>query len=137
MEEDEVFGWSNSYRAFLLLILLVPFVDIFIQLALENWAWTAVSVIFSVVILGMLLFSYRRPFIRLANGELRFYLLPIPPIVFQRVKLGEITGYWIENSKLVIDLVSGKKARANLYAVKAADREKLINLIMGTDHHLS
>ena len=134
---NETFGWSNSYRAFLFIVFLIPFVDVFVQLILENWAWMVVSIIVSAAILGMLLFSYRRPFIRLANGELRFYLLPMPPIVFQRVKLSEVTGFSVEKTRLVMDLVDGRKARANLFAAKADDRERLLRFLMGTDHQLS
>ena len=134
---NETFGWSNSYRAFLFIVFLIPFVDVFVQLILENWAWMVVSIIVSAAILGMLLFSYRRPFIRLANGELRFYLFPMPPIVFQRVKLSEIAGFSVEKNRLVMDLVDGRKARANLFAAKADDRERLLRFLMGTDHQLS
>ncbi len=137
MEVNETFGWSNPYRAFLLIVFLIPFVDIFVQLVLENWAWTAVSIVVSAAILGMLLFSYRRPFIRLTNGELRFYLFPMPPIVFQKVKLSEITGFSVEKNRLVMDLVHGRKARASLFAAKADDGERLLRFLMGTDHQLS
>ncbi|RJP29255.1 MAG: hypothetical protein C4536_11800 [Actinobacteria bacterium] len=137
MEVNETFGWSNSYRAYLLLAFLIPFVDIFVQLVLENWAWMVVSVIFCLVLLVMILFSFKRPFVELTNGELRFYLLPMPPIVFQRFKMSEIESFSVEKSKLVIDLADGTKARANLFAAKAADRERLLEFLMGTDHRLS
>jgi hypothetical protein len=127
MEGNETFGWSNSYRAVLLVIFFIPFVDIFVQLILENWAWMIVSVVFSVILLGMLFFSFKRPFIRLTNGELRFYLFPMPPIIFQRVKLSEVTSFSVDKSRLVINLVDGTKARASLSAVKTSDKERLLN----------
>jgi len=137
MEDNQEFGWSNTYRAFLFVAFLIPFVDIFIQLMLKNWAWMIVSIVFSVVLLGMLLLSFKRPFIKLANGELEFYLLPMPPIVFQRIKLSEIESFSVEKSKLVINLIDGTTARANLYAVKAADRERMLEYLIGTNHQLS
>lgn len=137
MEDNQEFGWSNTYRAFLFVAFLIPFVDIFIQLMLKNWAWMIVSIVFSVVLLGMLLLSFKRPFIKLANGELEFYLLPMPPIVFQRIKLSEIESFSVEKSKLVINLIDGTTASANLYAVKAADRERMLEYLIGTNHQLS
>jgi len=137
MEDNQEFGWSNTYRAFLFVAFLIPFVDIFIQLMLKNWAWMIVSIVFSVVLLGMLLLSFKRPFIKLTNGELEFYLLPMPPIVFQRIKLSEIESFSVEKSKLVINLIDGTTASANLYAVKAADRERMLEYLIGTNHQLS
>lgn len=131
MEEDYTFSWSNCYRVFLLVVFMIPFVDIFIQLALDNWAWLIVSVIFSVIILVMIIFSYIKPFIKLSNGILRFYLVPIAPFISQSIILNEISSYYVKKSNVTIILKNGRKARANLYAIKPADRELLLECLKG------
>jgi len=98
-EENRTFGWSNFYRACLLVIFIIPFVDIFIQLVLENWTWLIVSVVFSIIILLMIAFSFRKPFIKLENGELKFYLFPITPVIYQSIKLSEISDYSVKKDQ--------------------------------------
>lgn len=128
-EENRVFGWSNFYRICLMIALIIPFTDIFIQLALENWAWLTVSVIFSVVILAMIIASYWRPFITLSDGVIRFYLFPIAPIVFQKIRLNEIASFSVKKSSLIVILANGRKARVNLYAIAPSDRNGLLVVI--------
>jgi hypothetical protein len=127
--EDSTFRWSNFYRAFLGVIFALAFIDIPTQLILRNLAWTIVSVAFCLVIIVMIVFSYKRPFIKLSNGILKFYLLPIPPIAFQTIRLSEISDIQVENSSLRIILSNGRKARANLYAIESTDREILLEYL--------
>lgn len=124
--EERSFAWSNLYRTIIFALFLVPFIDIFVQLYFGNWTWFAVSVAVALVLSVMLVFSYLRPAVRLSSGELRFYLTPITPFVFQSFKMSEVTGLTVEKSRLEIDLTDGRIAKSNLFAVDPSDRERLL-----------
>lgn len=122
------FRWSNFYRACLVIVFIIPFIDIFLQALLENWSWMIVSVVFSVLILAMIAASFKRPFITLRDGVMRFYLIPILPIIFQSFRLNDIVSVLVKNSSIRMTLSNGRKARANLYAIDPSDRETLMEI---------
>lgn len=127
-DENYSFRWSNFYRACLVILFILPFIDIFLQALLENWVWVIVSVVFSVLILAMIVASFKRPFITLRDGVMRFYLIPIAPIIFQSFRLNDIASVLVKNSSIRIILSNGRKARANLYARDPSDRETLMEI---------
>lgn len=127
--EEQSFAWSNLYRTIIFALFLIPFIDIFVQLYVGNWTWFAVSVAVSLVLSTMLGFSYVRPAIRLADGELRFYLTPITPMVFQSFKVSEVSSVSVAKNRLEITLTDGRKARSNLFAVDPTDRKRLLEYL--------
>lgn len=127
--EERSFAWSNLYRTIIFALFLVPFVDIFVQLYVGNWTWFAVSVAVSLLLSLMLIFSYIRPAVRLTNGEMRFYLVPITGVVSLSFKLSEVSILSVAKNRVEIDLSDGRKARYNLFAVDPADRKRLLDCI--------
>jgi len=127
--EEQSFAWSNLYRTIIFALFLVPFIDIFVQLYVGNWIWFAVSVAVSLALSVMLVFSYLRPAVKLVDGELKFYLVPITPFVFQSFKVSDVASLSVEKNRLEIDLTDGRKVRSNLFAVDPADRKRLLECI--------